>query len=82
VWFFISFIIVLVYDCDGCHKPLVALIKAFSPISTMLSMHDVFVHDSCQVQRLRGGICIGANVMAPYVLCRAWRILGKKIKVA
>jgi hypothetical protein len=45
VWFFIFFITVLVCDCDSCHKSLVALIKAFSSVSKMLSMHDVFVHD-------------------------------------
>jgi hypothetical protein len=36
----------------------------------------------CQVRRLRGGICIGANVMAPYVFCGAWRTLGKEVEVA
>jgi hypothetical protein len=48
----------------------------------MLPMHNVFVHDSFQVRRLGGGICIGANVMAPYVLCGAWRTLGKGVEVA
>jgi hypothetical protein len=67
VWFFISFFTVLGCDCDGCHKSLVALIKEFSLVSTMVSMHDLFVHDNCQVRRLGEGICIGANIMAPYV---------------
>jgi hypothetical protein len=45
VWFFISFITVLICNSDSCHKSLVALIKAFSLISTMLSLYNVFVHD-------------------------------------
>ena len=61
---------------------LVALVKAFSPVSTMLSLHDVCIHDSSQVRRLRGGNCIDTNVVASYMLCGTMEDQGKIVEVA
>jgi hypothetical protein len=36
----------------------VALSRHSHLFSTMSSLHDVLVHDNCQVQRLRGGVYV------------------------
>jgi hypothetical protein len=36
----------------------VALSRRSHLFSSMSSLHDILVHDSCQVQRLRGGVYV------------------------